>query len=729
MRIKFPRGLGIAGTAVLATGLAFAGVTAAGAAPGTAGTIPTGAVQELDFCTQESIIVGTSGWESNSSEEVTLPFSVNLLGETHDSLYVNSAGSLSFEEPWWSGEFWETGNQLRSNAAPVSAIVPLSGDFTTSHIDPAETSSYGKTATYGTSADGSAFCASWTDVARMGNNGLDQDQLYSFQAIIRDRSNLPGGKPGDADVTFNYDQLPAFEQRGFDGETMRGGARVGLLSQSKGWLLQLPGSGIVGADPVTGGRIAAVLDGQPQALTSGSLNSLNQLGRYTLNLRDGKTGDWTGELSGTVTDVAGDPVAGAIVSAGGNVVTTAADGHYWFGGLFGQVQIIVNPPNGSTMLQGHASADVPESGSVVKDIVLKTGPTPIPPGTTVTQHDAEVTTSMGFGSPFTVTHDACVAADSVTLTVVQGGIHAFTGSLVEGAPGKYSITVPALMPVHGAAEFLISVNCSDGTTQNVPFDLYLDPSGTILDTEGNPVSDATVTLLRADAPEGPFVTVEDGSAIMSPSNRANPSVTAEDGVFAWDVLEGYYIVEASAAGCVVPGSTDTVVSTAVLPVPPEQFDLELVLECERAVIPPTADEAAITLSATEVEQGGRITVSGANFADAEAVEIWLHSDPVKLATATAATGGAFAQQVTIPATTPVGTHTVRIERAGAPAVTAQLLVKEATTAQIPGTDSTDNSGQGLAVTGTELTLLIAFAVALAAAGVILVASRRRRATR
>ena len=49
-------------------------------------------------------------------------------------------------------------------------------------------------------------------------------------------------------------------------------------------------------------------------------------------------------------------------------------------------------------------------------------------------------------------------------------------------------------------------------------------------------------------PERAVQEVPDGSAIMAPTNRANPDTTDSAGHFGWDVITGYYRVRASHAG-------------------------------------------------------------------------------------------------------------------------------------------------------------------------------------
>ena len=112
------------------------------------------------------------------------------------------------------------------------------------------------------------------------------------------------------------------------------------------------------------------------------------------------------------------------------------------------------------------------------------------------------------------------------------------------------------------------------------FDIYIDPSGQVVDQHNNPVPGATVTLLRSDDFSGPFDAVPNGSGIMSPTNQANPDLTDNRGLFGWDVLAGFYVVRAAAPGCVSPvDGTQAFVETPVLTVPPPALNLVLQLKC------------------------------------------------------------------------------------------------------------------------------------------------------
>jgi hypothetical protein len=149
--------------------------------------------------------------------------------------------------------------------------------------------------------------------------------------------------------------------------------------------------------------------------------------------------------------------------------------------------------------------------------------------------------------------------------------------MTEGQAGRYTASVAPFHPHHGPAHVEITISCQPP----VPFDIYIDPSGVVRNTVGNPIIGATVTLYRSDTgAAGSFAVVPDGDAIMSPSNRDNPDTTDAVGHFGWDVIAGFYVVRAEKPGCADPNDgTKPYVETPVLEIPPPVTDLELVLSC------------------------------------------------------------------------------------------------------------------------------------------------------
>ena len=159
----------------------------------------------------------------------------------------------------------------------------------------------------------------------------------------------------------------------------------------------------------------------------------------------------------------------------------------------------------------------------------------------------------------------------------------------------------------------------------------------------------------------------------------------------------------------------------------------------------------ITVAPQAVEAGKSVTVTGTGFAPSSPVSLTLHSDPVEVGTATTDDTGSFTAEVTVPAATEAGDHTV-VAAAESPAAEASApLTITAAPAPAPSADpSTEPSGQpstepstqpsavpspsadqgrkggkgGLARTGSNA--LIVGACALAAAGVGTAFIRRSR---
>jgi hypothetical protein len=105
-----------------------------------------------------------------------------------------------------------------------------------------------------------------------------------------------------------------------------------------------------------------------------------------------------------------------------------------------------------------------------------------------------------------------------------------------------------------------------------PGSMFIDPSGVVVDTSGQPVAGATVVISKADGINGPFTPLPDGAAELSPANRTNPDTTDAAGQFRWDVIAGWYQVQATKPGC-------TSAETGPLHIPPPAVDLRLVLDC------------------------------------------------------------------------------------------------------------------------------------------------------
>ena len=139
---------------------------------------------------------------------------------------------------------------------------------------------------------------------------------------------------------------------------------------------------------------------------------------------------------------------------------------------------------------------------------------------------------------------------------------------------------------------------------------------------------------------------------------------------------------------------------------------------------------AVTVEPSTVEAGKTVTVKGTGFAPESSVTLTLHSEPVEVGTATADENGAFSAEVTVPANTEAGDHTV-VAESGTPVVSATAPL----TVTAPAAPAADPSASpsvhpsaapapapeqggkgGLARTGTNALLAVAAALIAAGAG-------------
>ncbi len=194
---------------------------------------------------------------------VPIGFGINFAGQTWQNLYVNNNGNVTFNY----GLSTYTPFSLASSTIPM--IAPFFAD-----VDTRGTGS--NVVTYGNdTVDGhNAFGVNWINV---GYYNQHVDKLNSFQMVLIDRSDIG---PGDFDTEFNYNTIlwetgdASGGQDGFGGTPVRAGYTDGTTT-ANGWL-ELAGSGISGA----------MLDGGPDSLVAGSLDSGGVAGRYVFHFRN-----------------------------------------------------------------------------------------------------------------------------------------------------------------------------------------------------------------------------------------------------------------------------------------------------------------------------------------------------------------------------------------------------------------------------------------------------------
>lgn len=524
---------------------------------------------DLPYCTANILPANDDG----STNAIDIPFALTFFGTPYTQLFVNNNGNVTFNG---SISQYTPSDLTGDTGQPI--IAPFFADVDTRGAASAQV-------TYGASDDGSSFCVNWADVGYYGNHS---DKLNTFQLILTANTTGEGRGPGDFDITFNYDRVlwetgdASSGSNGFGGTSAAAGFSAG--TGLTGTFVQLPGSFENGA----------LLDGGGHALVSGFQGTITP-GRYLFQVRNSGIAETLGGLHGTVKDTTDAPVAGAFVQAcraTGNYcrpTVTTDQGTYAFTGLpVGDYALSVSPPAGSSLFPGAGSARaVAGVDTAVADIVLQ-APRPMPSGVTLTNADPD----SGLIDPYVpasgppVVHymadlnfafDGCPAVVDPTVVETVGGVVVNTVALTEAPAGHYAAVIPRSYPAHGEGSLTTNVSLTCGGDP-VGFDIYIDPSGVVTDQYGRPIDGATVQLQRADAGTGPFAAVADGSAVMSPSNRTNPVVTDATGFFRWDVLSGWYRVQASATGC-----TDT--TSDAMEIPPARLDLLVKMACGSAPMP------------------------------------------------------------------------------------------------------------------------------------------------
>jgi hypothetical protein len=141
---------------------------------------------------------------------------------------------------------------------------------------------------------------------------------------------------------------------------------------------------------------------------------------------------------------------------------------------------------------------------------------------------------------------------------------------------------------------------------------YIDPGGNVLDTNGNPISGATVTILRSDVWAGPFTALSPAQPGILPA--VNPETTDSDGSFDWDVYSGYYEIRASAPGCTsVDDPSDDDATIGPYPVPPPQLGLVVTMACADESAAPTPVVQGLSVAGGPAGGGTPVTILGTGF--------------------------------------------------------------------------------------------------------------------
>ncbi len=300
-----------------------------------------------------------------------------------------------------------------------------------------------------------------------------------------------------------------------------------------------------------------------------------------------------GTIAGVVTDTSAAHVAGASVSAcstetGCYYTETETDGSYSMSVADGTYVVSVSPPTESGDDSATSAAFAMSGTATTTENFTLKAPTPPPAGTHV---ESGRTTGIGgaevpvlyWGAETPINTHACIGgtvAATITATNQSTGVSETTHpvTLTETPPGSgtFNGKLPAVYPLHGVGTVAITAANCPSSSEEVPveFNIYIDPSGLVLDgSNGNaPLAGATVTLLSASQLAGPYAPVANGSPVMSPANRTNPDTSSAEGTFGWDTVPGFYEIQAAKPGC------GRIVSPA-FQVPPPQTNIQIVLHC------------------------------------------------------------------------------------------------------------------------------------------------------
>jgi prenyltransferase beta subunit len=142
------------------------------------------------------------------------------------------------------------------------------------------------------------------------------------------------------------------------------------------------------------------------------------------------------------------------------------------------------------------------------------------------------------------------------------------------------------------------------------------------------------------------------------------------------------------------------------------------------VAEPVEPATTVTLSASSVQEGGNMTVSGGGFAAGEKVKITIASDPVTVGEPVASSSGVASQGFTLPSSIGAGSHTLTLlgETSGT-TISAPLTV---TAAQVNNPTTTTTVRANIVRTGSGTDAQARVAFGLLACGVALVLAARRR---
>jgi hypothetical protein len=200
---------------------------------------------------------------------VPIGFNANLFGTTFSSVYINTNGNITLNNPYSTF----TPASLKGGGIPP-ILAPFFSDVDTRGAG-------SNVVQFGTGTVGAfqAFGVNWPGVGYFSEG---TNKLNIFQLVMINRNDTGAG---NFDFEFNYNQVQ-WELGGADGG-VNGLGGSGNLCAFAGYSNGLAGTANVSANLNGSGTCGALLDGGANALITNSLNS-NVAGRYLFQVRNGE---------------------------------------------------------------------------------------------------------------------------------------------------------------------------------------------------------------------------------------------------------------------------------------------------------------------------------------------------------------------------------------------------------------------------------------------------------